>query len=302
VWQWNAAIEHAFTEADTASITYAGSRGRGLLRREVAGLSSSLSAQADVTNRGQADYHSLQLQWRRRLARGVQANAAYAWSHSIDNASSDALLHWIAGATVASNDRGSSDFDVRHSLNIALRFDSPTGGMWSRRWLRSWSLDLMARARTGFPLDVAYSESSMGVSFANAFRPDWTGAPIWIADTNAPAGRVLNGAAFTRRAGFEQGNLGRNAITGFGMGQLDAALSRDFALAWGKLNLRAEAFNITNHANFADPVRYLASQRFGQSAAMLNLGLGNGTPASGLSPMLQIGGPRSAQVSLRWTF
>jgi hypothetical protein len=84
---------------------------------------------------------------------------------------------------------------------------------------------------------------------------------------------------------------------------VDLALSRPFQLGrFGQLLLRAEAFNAANQANFADPVSYLASPRFGQSAAMLNLGLGNGTSASGLSPMLQIGGPRATQISLRWQF
>jgi Carboxypeptidase regulatory-like domain/TonB dependent receptor len=304
VWQWSTGVERAVTEADVVSATYAGSRGRGLLRREVSGGNTNLSAQADVTNHGAANYHSLQLQWRRRMARHVQVNAAYAWSHSIDNSSSDAVLNWIAPGFAANGDRGSSDFDVRHSLNLAMRMESGArGGRWEI-WLRNWALDTSVHVRTGFPINVQYSESAMGVMFANAFRPDLVaGQPIWVSDNRTPGGQRLNRAAFTRRPGFEQGSLGRNAITGFGMSQVDTALNREFQLpGMGRLLLRAEAFNLANQTNFADPVRYLASPSFGKPTAMLNLGLGNGTPASGLSPLLQVGGPRSIQISLRWQF
>jgi hypothetical protein len=52
----------------------------------------------------------------------------------------------------------------------------------------------------------------------------------------------------------------------------------------------------------ADPVRFVANPLFGEPASMLNLMLGSGTPASGLAPMLQVGGPRSIQVGLRLRF
>jgi hypothetical protein len=35
---------------------------------------------------------------------------------------------------------------------------------------------------------------------------------------------------------------------------------------------------------------------------MLNLMLGTGSPGSGLAPMFQIGGSRSVQIALRFTF
>jgi hypothetical protein len=66
--------------------------------------------------------------------------------------------------------------------------------------------------------------------------------------------------------------------------------------------LRLEAFNAFNHPNFADPVRYLTSPIFGQSPSMLNMMLGTGSPGSGLSPILQVGGPRSLQGSIRFVF
>ena len=52
---------------------------------------------------------------------------------------------------------------------------------------------------------------------------------------------------------------------------------------------------LTQKACFNSPV-------FGRSTSMLNLMLGTGSPGSGLSPLLQTGGPRSIQGSLRFQF
>jgi hypothetical protein len=149
---------------------------------------------------------------------------------------------------------------------------------------------------------VLDNETTLGLSFADIFRPNLVpGVPIRIADPQAPGGRRLNPAAFVSVAG--QGNLGRNAITGFGASQLDLAVRRTFQLTErSALELRAEAFNALNQPAFADPVRFLVNPLFGRSPSMLNLMLGSGTPSSGLTPAFQTGGPRSLQLILRLHF
>jgi hypothetical protein len=87
------------------------------------------------------------------------------------------------------------------------------------------------------------------------------------------------------------------------MSQLDLALHKTFAIAdRASLEFRAEVANALNHPDFADPERYLASALFGQSASMLNLMLGSGTPRSGLTPAFEIGGPRTIQIGLKLRF
>jgi hypothetical protein len=165
-------------------------------------------------------------------------------------------------------------------------------------------MDGMFRARTGFPINVLSAEQFMGVSFENVFRPNLVpGQPVWITDQSAPGGRRINPAAFQVAPGNIQGDLGRNALTGFGMSQLDLALRREFEVGEKRsLQFRIEAFNALNHANFADPIRFLASPLFGQSSSMLNLMLGAGSPGSGLAPIFQSGGPRSLQLTVRFRF
>jgi hypothetical protein len=162
----------------------------------------------------------------------------------------------------------------------------------------------MLRARTGFPITVLEDEQYLGIALADAFRPNLAlGAPVWIADSNAPGGRYINPSAFRPIPAGRQGNLGRNTITGFGMSQVDLAVRREFRLGDRRtLQFRMEAFNGLNEANFADPVRLMTSPLFGRSTSMLNLMLGSGSPGSGLAPILQTGGARSFQATLRFYF
>ena len=64
----------------------------------------------------------------------------------------------------------------------------------------------------------------------------------------------LNRAAFGEPAAGEFGNHVRNSIAGPGMWNIDLAISRLMAIADGRtLELRLEAFNLTNHFNWGPP-------------------------------------------------
>ena len=303
--QWNVSLDHAFGARDVVSLGYVASAGDRLLRREIGGTGNTPTFLAALTtNNGRSSYQGLQAQYRRRVAEGFQALASYAWSHSIDDDSSDSFLMWAGAGASAAGDRGSSDFDLRHSFTAALTYEFPARKAGAARLLNGWALDAMLRARTGFPITVLQDDQYLGISLANAFRPDLVaGAPIWIADSNAPGGRYINPAAFRSTPTGRQGDLGRNTITGFGMSQVDLAVRREFRLGERRtLQFRMEAFNGLNQANFADPVRFMNSPMFGRSTSMLNLMLGSGSPGSGLAPILQTGGARSFQATLRFYF
>jgi hypothetical protein len=291
-WEWNITLERALTRNDVLSIAWVGAAANDLLRSEVGQGSGAVMEVVDATNHGWSRFEALQTQYRRHLSRRVQAQVSYSWAHSIDNSSSDGAVYWAPSAALASSDEGSSDFDVRHSLAAAFSVDLPRG----------WALDGLFRARTGFPITVLDNETALGLSFADIFRPNLVaGEPVWIADAQAPGGRRLNPVAFAAIDG--QGSLGRNAITGFGMAQIDLAVRRIFRIAEKcSVELRAEAFNALNQPAFGDPVRFLVDPLFGLSPSMQNLMLGSGTPSSGLTPAFQTGGPRSLQLLLRLHF
>ncbi len=296
--QWNVSLERAITGHDFVSLGYSGSNGRELIRREVDGPGSSPNLWfALTTNNGFSNYQALQFQYRRQIANGLQASASYAWSHSIDNDSSDASLLWAGPGASPNFDFGNSDFDLRQSFNASFSYQFTAGK------LKGWRAESILRARSGFPISVLESEQYTGIAFTNFTRPNYLGGPVWVPDASAPGGMRLDESAFRTVKSGAQGDLGRNSIGGLGMWQIDAAIGREFR--WRdrlRLDARIEAFNALNRANFGDPVRYLDSPLFGQSTSMLNLMLGTGSPGSGLAPMLQSGGPRLLQGTLRFWF
>ena len=293
VEEWNVSWERMFGMRNIVAISYIGSRGHRLLRYEGLLEPGANAAQvAAATNNGHSRYDSLAVQFRRRLAPGLQGVAAYTWSHSIDNGSFDSGVYLAAQQLSPTADIGSSSFDVRQNLNAGFTYAG----------LQNWTFSTLVRARSGFPIDVLGEENFLGLGFDDITRPDLLpGVRLWVP---APVlgGRVLNPAAFSQPAGI-QGNLGRNAITGFGMTQLDLAVSRAFRFFQGaELRLRVDAYNALNHTNAGDPVRFLDSPFFGTSPSMLNLMLGSGTPHSGLAPAFQVGGARVLQVSVQVRF
>jgi hypothetical protein len=283
-WRWNTTLEQSFAGRNAVSVSYVGAAGRHLLRVEDTATSHYMAS------RGSSGYHALQAQSSLHLADGFQAMASFVWSHSIDNASIEDYQPGppgeISPVVPFPIDRGNSDFDVRLSSTVAA--------LYQPKRLAGWSLDAVFRARTGFPL---YWGS----------RPDLLGgSAVWVADTDSPTGRRLNPAAFAAAPSDRQGTLGRNVLFGPGMWQLDMALQREFRFQ-GRvaLQLRMEAFNLLNHPNFGNPDVYVAAlgtHDFGIPSTMLNQFLGSGGPANGLTPALQIGGPRALQIALRLRF
>jgi hypothetical protein len=90
------------------------------------------------------------------------------------------------------------------------------------------------------------------------------------ADTSRPAGadqlqQWFNSAAYTPNALGSYGNSGRNSLTGPGLLTWDFGLLKDLSLTEAiRLQLRCEAFNVLNHANFGNPVANLSNANFGR--------------------------------------
>jgi hypothetical protein len=259
-------------------------------------------------NGSSSSYNALQAQYQHRVMHGLQALLSYTWSHAIDDSSSEAnYLNVPAGASLASN-RGSSDYDIRQSFSAALSYNipAPGDGIW-KAFFGNWATDSIVYSRTAPPVNVVTGSNAFGAALSNASsvqRPDLVvGVPHWISDPNVPNGRRINPAAFSKPVGTLQGNLGRNALTGFGAAEIDLTLRRQFRL-YERLSLqaRADLFNVVNHPNFEPPTNYLSSPLFGQATQMLGSSLGSGGDSGGLNPLYQIGGPRSAQLALKLVF
>ncbi|MCI0626514.1 MAG: TonB-dependent receptor [Acidobacteria bacterium] len=315
--QWNTSVEQGVGNSQAVSLSYVAAVGRRLTNTEILlRPNPNFIATQLVSNGSTSDYHALQVQFQRRMARGLQALASYGWSHSIDTGSSSAgdtgnLV--FRGGSNANINRGSSDFDIRHTFAAAVTYDIPIPrwDAFARALLGGWSLDSIIQGRSAPPVVVFDPRFLFPGTFA-VVRPDVIpGVPLYLEDPSFAGHKRINPAAFQNPpldpvtgAVTRQGTLPRSALRGFGVAQWDFSLRRHFDLTerW-RLQFRAEFFNLLNHPNFGNPEGSLASPLFGRSTQMLGRSLGGGTsPGVGFTPLYQIGGPRSVQFALKLDF
>jgi hypothetical protein len=308
-YEWNAAVEWTLGKADVITLTYLGAAGRKLMRSdEYRTPNPEFAGEFTLmTNGADSSYQALQAQFRHRLAHGLQTLLSYTWSHSIDDASSDSYYLNVPTGDSPS-ERGSSDYDIRQTFSGAVSYNFPSlgSGIWKLITGNS-SADAIVYARTASPVNVVTGLDPFGgylSGTASVQRPNLVpGVPLWIANPDVAGGREINVAAFTIPSGPVQGDLGRNALRGFGANELDLALRKELKLGERlTLQVRGDYFNILNHPNFGPPTNYLSSPLFGQATQMLGTSLGTGGQAGGLNPLYQIGGPRSVQAAVKFLF
>jgi hypothetical protein len=323
--QWNVAVQQSLGNEQMVSASYLGGDGKRLLQSAfINSPNPNFSSANLVGNSAMSNYNALQVQYQRRLKSGLQALASYTWSHSIDNASAGSYGNFSNTRipTLSPNvNRGSSDFDIRHAFSAAVTYDIPTRNAtpWADAIMHGWSLQSVIQARSAPPVNVydgLFSELFNGMTNV---RPDIvSGRPLYLYGSGClslrgaqcPGGKALNRAALvdppvdSSGNPLRQGNLGRNALRGFGAAQWDLALHRDFPIRESfKLQFRAELFNVLNHPNFGQPDGNLFDPQFGVSAQMLGRSLGgDSVGAGGFEPLYQLGGPRSVQVALKLMF
>ena len=321
---WNVAWEQALGTKQSLTTSYIGAVGRRLIATEqILTPNPNFVFVQLIRGGGTSDYNSLQLQFQRRLSSGLQALASYSWAHSIDTDSSGAY----AGSAIfvrqfgLNVNRGPSDFDVRHAFSTAITYDIPShpSNRVLGAALHGWSVQNVFQARSAPPVTV-FSASAFLPNFSAFARPDIVpGVSLYLSESQCVAvngppcagGKGFNPAAFTdppsdpnTGAVLRQGNLGRNALRGFGAWQWDFAAHRDFPIRESvKLQFRAEMFNVLNHPNFGPPNSIIGFPNFGQSTQMLGQSLNFGNQGGGgFSPLYQIGGPRSVQMALKLIF
>jgi len=336
-YMWNASLQQNLGEGRSLQVTYVGNLGDDLLRHEM--LTPAMGANANfqyldvITNNDHSNYNALQVQFKQHPWHHLQFLASYAWAHALDNGSGVALpipYHTVYNPAL---DYGDSENDVRNMFSAAVTYEVPkvaTGNGIVRYVANGWAADSLFRSNSALPVNVTTGIYSYGLVWNTTAvnqRPNIvSGQPIFKSDPAAPGGRVVNPDAFSTPATtFTQGNLGRNALRGFGAWQEDLAIRREFAIHenWNLL-FRAEAFNIFNHPLFGDigtndssnllcSSSTLASDGttitgcdrnsyFGISTHTLADSLGGGGADGGFSSLYQIGSPRSLQFALKLRF
>jgi hypothetical protein len=318
--EWNVAFEQALGKQQVISATYIGALGRRLLQTGYWFSPNSNIAEAlFVTNGSTSDYNALQVQLQRRLSRGLQVLSSYTWSHSIDTGSAGSTALYSNYYLPSNVNRGSSDFDVRNAFSAGVTYDIPAPKLnaLTNVILRGWSTENFVMARSAPPVDITdLSFFTFQNGIAGDVRPDLVpGQPLYLNGFQYPGRKAFNPTAFTNPPTnpatglpIRQGDVPRNFLRGFGATQWDFAVHRDFPIReWLKLQFRAEMFNVLNHPNFGQPNGLIGTGGFGLSQEMLGQFLNGGSAGSNLgggalSPLYQIGGPRSIQLALKLAF
>lgn len=210
-----------------------------------------------IEGTGNSSYNALWTNVTRRFNKGLQLNASYTWSKSIDynSLSSPPAVITVQNSYDLKGDRGLSDFDARHRFVLSTIYELPFKG---NRIKEGWQLTCIVQSQSGNPLNVITTNTTVN-GVPNTLRPDVAG-PVEI------FGRVekwFDTSRFIPVGRF--GNLGRNVIVGPGFTNVDFSVLKDISLDEGRrLQFRFEAFDLFNTANFGQPGRVVGSAAFGQ--------------------------------------
>lgn len=215
--------------------------------------------------------------------RGLSADAAYWFGKALDLGSAYSNTAYDADSRLARSQsewetqrdmRGPSAFDQKHAFLVRASYSLP-----ARRFWGGWTLSAVALVKSGMPFTVASGSDAPGygnVDGNGGDRPNLVDPSI----LGRTAGDPDTSRALLPRSAFsyiqptdESGNLGRNTFRKGGIGNVNAALVREWSGGNARrLEFRAESINLFNTPQFAPPGAELANANFGQITNTLNDG------------------------------
>jgi hypothetical protein len=280
--QWNFNVQRQFGTQAVAQIGYVGNKGNHLdgigqlnqvppnllgpgnaqLLRPYPKL-GGITQQASSVGRGNSQYHALQAQFIRRFQNGFSAQAAYAFSKTIDDFDFDATFNSFVVTSVQNNynlraERSVAIPDQTHLLSWAFVWQLPVGkgraflnrgGIWNAL-LGGWNLSSLSTLTSGFPLVTGTVQNLTG-SLGGGSRPNRVGNPV-LSGNRRSIYQWFNPAAFALPAPFTFGNGSRTEpeLRGPAALNVGAMLGKEFHFAerlW--IEFRCQANNAINHFN-----------------------------------------------------
>jgi hypothetical protein len=233
-------------------------------------------------------YNGLQVSVQKRLSHGLEFQSAYTYSKNLDLPQGRLFIDGEIPTPQAPGyvDRGRSVFDATHNWRFNTLYTLPTlksPGLVSKL-VNGWSMQNIVSAQTGFAFTPA-APGDVSLNTLNAINGAYE-RPEYVTSANlsdvtscstglTQSGRLCNPNAvvynpatvitgkpnqwfnpnmFTTPIPGFLGNVGRGVLTGPGLFNWDFSLHKDTPLGFlgeaGKLQFRAEFFNILNRANF----------------------------------------------------
>lgn len=216
----------------------------------------------------------------------------YTFSKSLDQSSS---LAEAANPLDPSLSRAISAFDMTQNLVVRYKYQLPIAHLLRRRgqWTEGWELSGVTRFASGLPVTLFNNNDTSllgsipnGINNNGVDTPNFAGGNPGV-NTDPRGGRLaFDVSRFSLPALGQIGTASRRFFHGPGMNNFDWAILKDFHLTESKtVELRAEAFNVFNHAQF-----------FGASAV-------NGNISSAVfGHIVNAAEPRSVQLAAKFRF
>jgi hypothetical protein len=294
--EWNVEIQHTLGARTVVSANYVGNRGYdellnnpyqngfGLFNLPAAAPDARVGTVQQLTNNGYSNYNGVTVSAQENLFHGFTGRINYTYSHALDVSSNGGILPYSFANSILTQINpfspaagyASGDNDLRHSLNASYVWQIPVRA--SNRLLEGaiggWTVSGTFFRRSGFAFSVVDGNfvannspatknlALNGSPVVTVLAQPLTGANV---PTNCPIGAVnasspcFTAAQFGTPSNFI-GSLGRNALRGPGYFNTDLSLRKNFKLGEHReFQIGANAYNVLNHANFANPVANTAN-------------------------------------------
>jgi hypothetical protein len=205
-----------------------------------------------------ANYEGVLASIEHRFADNYTILANYTYGHCL----SVIPVTSLGGPTIENpanpkGDYGPCSYDAPNVFNASVVYfsKSPTTNRAVSFLLKDWQIAPLLRYETGFPVNPVdgTDRSLTGVSLDRPNRN--AGVPLYSSTARTQKTyQWVNPAAFSLEPLGTYGNASHFMLRTPSYFDVDSALSRTFqATERVKLDLRVEAFNVTNHPNFGGP-------------------------------------------------
>jgi hypothetical protein len=227
---------------------------------------------------GNSVYNSLQILLQKQMSGGLQFQAAYTFSRSIDSSSSfESIVNYLDPR----RSRALSAFDARHRFVFSPYWELPIPKHegFTGKVVNGWAVSGIITFQTGFPIRIT---SGNDTELGNSFDFEPVGEPNVVAPIrfmnprNNPSHQFFDPNSFADAPLGQFGNAPRTICCGPSISQSDIAIEKKTRLT-ERFNtaFRAEFFNTWNHTQFLTP-----------DGAFTNLGSTFGTVLKARDPRL----------------
>lgn len=270
---------------------------------------------------GNSNYHGLTASLRERF-NSLTMDFNYTFSHSLDDASGIQAAGGFGTAFIVNPIRqrdnyASSDFDVRHLVNVSAIWQLPFGrgkrlaNVESKALnaiIGGWQLAGIYRWNTGLPLTSPTDDARWATNWNVQANVTPTGPIHTCISRDGGEPKLFGGSGCDIKAIYQSfrnaypGETGpRNYIRSPGYQNVDMGLSKSFEMPWSEkqhLQLRWDVFNVANLQSFGN--LDLSRTGFG---VVRDPQLRNQNPPSNWSNFTGIQGrPREFEISARFSF